>query len=1195
MARIDSYPAIGTPADGDLIPIWDVSAGALKTISHADHADGVGGDLIVDSGFVTALANTATFKAKLLPWQASTAYTAGTFLSHAGALYTVDADFTSPASFNTTGLTAFTSYTTEEIHDLVGAMFTGNTESGVTVTYQDSDGTIDVTLDESRLLPWLPNTAYTAGTFVSYAGVLYTVNADYTSPGTFSTTGLTVFTGGGVLTTEQVQDIVGAMFTGNTESGITATYQDTDGTIDLEVTGGVGSGGATAPYLVAASNSTADYQAIATVVATASNARIAIQEALDALPADGGEVVLLPGTYALGGTVYVGADAGLTSFREQTSLRFMPGAKATWSTVTGRTPLIQVVASNCHVYHPNLTGSGSKGNGIGVQIGGNATAVNGGDQPGGVHVWSPRFNNLDTGLEFGIQPDGSQSVGDCAMHGGRITNCKVGIQSDGFVNSVDGHPFISSCNIGIRQGGGASTRNSGRIIVVNATVNQWSDVAVDIAGGRGSDLMHMWMEHTATSGPTECVRVGSSGYVAKNLHIGTMHIHPLDVTDGTPEMYGIRLYQSTGMVIDHLEFTDEMPSTALVRVESYATNTDNVIHKVSFGDQIPTDWTYSKLLSNASSVAYPVIIEQVPGIAGSLAGVVLGDAAIPNAAATFTVFRSGTTGTGTSAIYFAKHRNGHVVSVANDSTSGSGRSGLSDVLTAIVASDTHIHLSGGRFHFLDAPTGAEAWAGSKDHHSWGTPTTPLYNLTISGEGWNTILSNRTNWSGSADTEPFSFTNAQRVTIRDLVVESCGAYKSSTDAIDHDQGTDCLVERVLVRRSRARAIVFDGGDDGANARNNVVRNCHIEGRPAEPGLRASAGGSLTASTAYRYVVSYLDSDLGGAGVVGETKVSDEATITTTGTNKQVTVTLPIGPYSCTGRVIYRAPAGSSSWVRVATVADNTTLTYLDAGGAGTAVTMPVSNLSLIPAAGIELLGANRTRITDNHIDGVGDAAVGAGAAGVNIVRKGSGATTVNSDDNIVTGNNIRAAAGCGIRLLGANRNIVHANNVSNVGTVATKQQAIRVDGATSATTNHNRIHSNVMYDDQDANSPQAGKTISNVVTVASTATPTGNVIESNSITTAGASAATISDSGTSTVVRDNYGYNPVGPATLTVTASPMTVTAGSTPEVIYIIGGTVTGVTKGGVAIGTPTNVRLEPNQSIVVTYSVAPTMTRDKL
>jgi len=47
-------------------------------------------------------------------------------------------------------------------------------------------------------------------------------------------------TGGGGHTTEEIQDIIGAMLTGNTETNITVTYQDGDGTIDFEVTGGSG-------------------------------------------------------------------------------------------------------------------------------------------------------------------------------------------------------------------------------------------------------------------------------------------------------------------------------------------------------------------------------------------------------------------------------------------------------------------------------------------------------------------------------------------------------------------------------------------------------------------------------------------------------------------------------------------------------------------------------------------------------------------------------------------------------------------------------------------------------------------------------------------------------------------------------------------------------------------------------------------
>ena len=51
------------------------------------------------------------------------------------------------------------------------------------------------------------------------------------------------------LSTEEVQDIVGAMFTGNTETNITATYEDSDGTIDLVV-------GATGAALTGSTNNT---------------------------------------------------------------------------------------------------------------------------------------------------------------------------------------------------------------------------------------------------------------------------------------------------------------------------------------------------------------------------------------------------------------------------------------------------------------------------------------------------------------------------------------------------------------------------------------------------------------------------------------------------------------------------------------------------------------------------------------------------------------------------------------------------------------------------------------------------------------------------------------------------------------------------------------------------------------------------
>ncbi len=82
--------------------------------------------------------------------------------------------------------------TTEAVQDIAGAMFSSNTETGITATYQDDDGTIDLVV----------------------SGTAATIVSDFT---------------------EAVQDTTGAMFSSNTETNVTATYQDSDGTIDLAV------------------------------------------------------------------------------------------------------------------------------------------------------------------------------------------------------------------------------------------------------------------------------------------------------------------------------------------------------------------------------------------------------------------------------------------------------------------------------------------------------------------------------------------------------------------------------------------------------------------------------------------------------------------------------------------------------------------------------------------------------------------------------------------------------------------------------------------------------------------------------------------------------------------------------------------------------------------------------------------------
>ena len=105
----------------------------------------------------------------------------------------------------------------EVVQDTVGAMFSSNTETNITATYQDSDGTVDLVIGTlNQDTTGLAGTATALATARTIHGVSFdgTANIDLS---------------------EVVQDTVGAMFSSNTESGITVAYEDSDGTIDLTV------------------------------------------------------------------------------------------------------------------------------------------------------------------------------------------------------------------------------------------------------------------------------------------------------------------------------------------------------------------------------------------------------------------------------------------------------------------------------------------------------------------------------------------------------------------------------------------------------------------------------------------------------------------------------------------------------------------------------------------------------------------------------------------------------------------------------------------------------------------------------------------------------------------------------------------------------------------------------------------------
>ena len=175
---------------------------------------------------------------------------------------------------------------TEVIQDVIGSSVIGGT--GLTSTYVDASGettidldntavthgsygssaakTVSFTVDQQGRLTAASeqdiqiatsqvtglqefiedsvNTVVVAGEGidVSYddANNTYTVSAEDASDtnkgvASFSSTDFTVTSGNVALNSESIQDTVGAMFTGNTETGISVTYQDLDGTIDLSV------------------------------------------------------------------------------------------------------------------------------------------------------------------------------------------------------------------------------------------------------------------------------------------------------------------------------------------------------------------------------------------------------------------------------------------------------------------------------------------------------------------------------------------------------------------------------------------------------------------------------------------------------------------------------------------------------------------------------------------------------------------------------------------------------------------------------------------------------------------------------------------------------------------------------------------------------------------------------------------------
>jgi hypothetical protein len=985
----------------------------------------------------------------------------------------------------------------------------------------------------------------------------------------------------------------------------TLTDVDTSGAVDgrvLAYNAGLaqwkpaapGGTSSTVEVIVAAADSPSAKKANADFICTGnSGSRIdhaTINSALNSLPGNGGKVVLLPGTYYLGGSVVVGTAPGTGDHK---TLEFTQGANLNWTTVSARTPLIQINSSQSYVFFPKCSGDGAAFNGTGIKFGDDTLG-----QPNGSYVLYPDLVDLDTGIEFGIQTTGgTESTGDCMVIGGRIRRCVDGILSKGFVNRCIG-TFLSECNRLIHV---TADRTSARFDFSDVTLNQWADAAIAIDGGRGSSIGNVWAERSdVTLAPTEIIRIGSAGATAKDVNFyGTLHLHA--GPSGVIEQDIIKLVKSIGLKCNVLEFTNELPTRSIIRVEPNAENVGNRFAKVVCGDDMPVGWTSTKVLSNAGSTV-AVAIEEFPGAAGSVAGTTLGGDWTPSARHTYTIFRVPGEDT-----YVTKNQAGFWSVFEADVTTGTKTSALKSAFADVAADGVSYMLPQSRYEFQEEPTGDEDhWApngfagctiegagmestvianwrddsvGKKtpssathvgavatynfaaahgftagqtvyptgfsptDYNANGAvviasvPTSTSFTATLSTTPATnaTVLGDVYAIDSLKDTEPISCTRCPNWTFRNLEIVHGGNrdLNNSSDTMDFDGCQNTVIEHVRLRRSRARAIVFDGGDSGAVSQGGRIHGVLIQGTPPPPMVATGVSGSITVQD-YRYVVTWVDT------LYGETLPGDYSKYTPGSGSFKARVYLPTGPTykgkGVTSRKLYRWSASQPTWHLVTTIADNTTTFYDDgasdasiAGGAAP----PTTGIPLIPMEGIKFLGSQHHSITETTVYAVG-------SHGIQAVRKGSDATTNKQTKGHRIEANIRypglGALSSGIAgiYLNGEDHIVSGCHIENPGIPGSLGYGVYLQNLVGSTTAGNIINSNTIIDTRDANHPQGAAAMLHAIrllAVGGASAPIDNKIGVNVMT--GMTGVDVNDGGSNTVEYSEVGHTHSGLGALTL--------------------------------------------------------------
>ena len=194
--------------------------GITSTVAELNILDGVTASA-TDINLIDGITNGTVIASKAIITDSNKDITGGRNITISGELDAATLDISGDADIDGTleadAITIGGVTLAETISDTVGAMVTSNTETGVTVTYDDSDNTLDFVIGTLN-----QNTTGNAATATALetARTIHGVSFDGTA---------------NIDLSEVIQDTVGAMVSSNTESGITVAYQDGDGTLDFTV------------------------------------------------------------------------------------------------------------------------------------------------------------------------------------------------------------------------------------------------------------------------------------------------------------------------------------------------------------------------------------------------------------------------------------------------------------------------------------------------------------------------------------------------------------------------------------------------------------------------------------------------------------------------------------------------------------------------------------------------------------------------------------------------------------------------------------------------------------------------------------------------------------------------------------------------------------------------------------------------